>query len=349
MANKPMHARHARSAAFFLLMFSAFTCMADKGEQLYVDNCAICHGHQGQGGVGIPLGLEAFLAQTPDEYIRRTIRVGRPGRIMPSFYRLSNQDIDAIITHIRSWRDIRAPAWNASPIKADSVKGKVLFDAHCVSCHGKDARGGKGTGLMFSRPRDLPISPPSLNNQGFLNSVSDVMLKTIITHGRQKTPMPAASQFGLSEGDVNNLVSYIRSFQKTMMTGEQIIEEPAVIMYTSSYSFDKTLENIERAVVNNKFKLIEFSAEDKGTATNNTTEARVYFCNYDLINDALAIDPRIGMFLPCQITVVNYNGVVQAMSINPKRLSQLFNNDELDEACQVMHDTYSKILKEATQ
>ncbi|MBI3188746.1 MAG: c-type cytochrome [Gammaproteobacteria bacterium] len=330
-------------------MFSAFTCMADKGEQLYVDNCAICHGHQGQGGVGIPLGLEAFLAQTPDEYIRRTIRVGRPGRIMPSFYRLSNQDIDAIITHIRSWRDIRAPAWNASPIKADAVKGKVLFDAHCVSCHGKDARGGKGTGLMFSRPRDLPISPPSLNNQGFLNSVSDVMLKTIITHGRQQTPMPAASQFGLSEGDVNNLVSYIRSFQKTMMTGEQIIEEPAVIMYTSAYSFDKTLENIKRAVDNNKFKLIDFSTEDKGTAANNTTEAKVYFCNYDLINDALAIDPRIGMFLPCQITVVNYNGVVQAMSINPKRLSQLFNNDELDEACQVMHDTYSKILKEATQ
>jgi cytochrome c oxidase cbb3-type subunit III len=120
-------------------------------------------------------------------------------------------------------------------------------------------------------------------------------------------------------------------------------------MYTSAYSFDKTLENIKRAVDNNKFKLIDFSTEDKGTAANNTTEAKVYFCNYDLINDALAIDPRIGMFLPCQITVVNYNGVVQAMSINPKRLSQLFNNDELDEACQVMHDTYSKILKEATQ
>jgi cytochrome c oxidase cbb3-type subunit 3 len=179
---------------------------------------------------------------------------------MPSFYRLSNNDIDAIITHIRSWRVTRVPQWNATPIRADTSKGKVLFDTHCVSCHG-GCRGGKGTGLMFSRPRDLPISPPALNNQGFLNSVSDEMLKTIITHGRKQTPMPAASQFGLNEGDINNLVSYIRSFQKTMMTGEQFVEEPAVIMYTSSYSFDKTLENIKRAVVNNKFELISFGAE----------------------------------------------------------------------------------------
>jgi cytochrome c oxidase cbb3-type subunit III len=349
MTHKPMLSIHAKAAVIFLLVLSTFTCLADKGEQLYLDNCAICHGRQGQGGVGIPLGLEAFLEQTPDEYIRRSIRVGRPGRIMPSFYRLSNNDIAAIITHIRSWRDTRAPQWNDTPIKANASQGKALFDAHCVSCHGKDARGGKGTGLMFSRPRDLPISPPALNNQGFLNSVSDDMLKTIITHGRKQTPMPAASQFGLNEGDVNNLVSYIRSFQKTMMTGEQIIEEPAVIMYTSSYSFDKTLENIKRAVVNNKFKLIDFSAEDNRTEADDKTEARVYFCNYDLINDALAIDPRIGMFLPCQITVIKYHGVVQAMSINPKRLSQLFNNDELDEACQLMHDTYSKILQEATQ
>ena len=75
----------------------------------------------------------------------------------------------------------------------------------------------------------------------------------------------------------------------------------------------------------------------------------VYFCNYEIINDALAIDPRVGMFLPCRITVIEHNGHVQAMSINPKRLSQLFNNDELDKACDRMYDTYSLILEKATQ
>ena len=36
------------------------------------------------------------------------------------------------------------------------------------------------------------------------------------------------------------------------------------------------------------------------------------------------------------------------MSINPKNLSHLFNNTELDKACQKMHDLYSDIMEEAT-
>lgn len=343
---------YTRTSLLFILLLSPLTSLADKGEQLYLDNCAICHGRQGQGGVGIPLGLASFLRQTPDEYLRRTIRVGRPGRIMPSFYRLSDNEIDAIIGYIRSWKKTPVPKWNAARIKGDADKGKVLFDTHCVSCHGQDARGGKGTGLMFSRPRDLPISPPSLNNQGFLNSVSDTMLKTIITEGRKQTPMPAASQFNLNEDDINNLVSYIRSFQKTMMTGEHIIEEPAIIMYRSAYSFEQTIENIKRTVVDKKFKLTEMQPVDSPKVSaggDDKHHTMVYFCNYDIINEALTIDPRIGMFLPCKITVTESNGVVQAMSINPKRLSQLFNNDELDKACEEMHDTYSRILREATQ
>lgn len=343
---------YAGAMLLFTLLLGPLNCLADRGEQLYLDNCAICHGRQGQGGVGIPLGLVSFLQQAPDEYLRRTIRVGRPGRIMPSFYRLSDDDIEAIIGHIRSWKKTPVPEWDGTRIKADAGKGKALFETHCVSCHGKDARGGKGTGLMFSRPRDLPISPPALNNQGFLNSVSDRMLKTIITQGRKQTPMPAASQFNLDEDDINNLVSYIRSFQKTMMTGEHIIDEPAILMYRSAYSFEQTIENIRRAVVDNKFKLTGMQSEDKryaGEIQDDKSHTMVYFCNYDIINDALAIDPRIGMFLPCKITVTEFNGVVQAMSINPKRLSQLFNNDELDQACEQMHQTYSRILREATQ
>ncbi len=334
------------------LLISTFPCQAVDGEKLYLEKCAICHGREGQGGVGLPLSLESFLARTPDEYIHRSIRVGRPGRIMPSFYRLSEPEIAGIIRYIRSWKNTPVPAWDATPVKGDARSGKALFDKHCVSCHGKDARGGKGTGLMFSRPRDLPISPPALNNQGFLNSVTDVMLKTVITHGGKGTPMPAASEFGLKDDDINNLVSYIRGFQITQMSSEQMIDEEAIILYQSPYSFDKTVENVKKAVVANKFELIPFKLRDthqSASAKSQRKTAKVNFCNYEMINDALAIDPRIGMFLPCQVTVIKYFSAVQVMSINPKRLSQLFNNDELDQACQRMYDTYDKILREATQ
>jgi cytochrome c oxidase cbb3-type subunit 3 len=347
-----MFSLHKKPALFLILFFTSLSCLADQGEQLYTDNCAICHGHEGSGGVGIPLGLEAFLEQAPDEYLRRTIRVGRPGRIMPSFYRLSDHDIDAIIGHIRSWKQTPIPQWDGIRIKANADTGKLLFDKYCVSCHGADGRGGKGTGMMFSRPRDLPIAPPSLNNQGFLNSASDQMLKTIITHGRNQTPMPAASQYNLTDDDINNLVSYIRSFQQTMMSGEQMLDEPPVLTYNSPYTFSETIEKVKRAVVGKKYKLIRDQALDHGFVPEqeeSKTHTMVYFCNYDILNDALAIDPRVGLFLPCRITVMEQNGQVQAMSINPKRLSQLFNNDELDKACNEMHDTYSSILKEATQ
>ena len=343
---------YKKPALLLILFFTSLPCLADKGELLYTDNCAICHGHEGTGGVGIPLGLKAFLEQASDEYLHRTIRVGRPGRIMPPFYRLSEHDIDSIISYIRSWKKTTIPEWDGTRIKGNARAGKQLFSKHCVSCHGEYGRGGKGTGMMFSRPRDLPIAPPALNNQGFLNSASDQMIKRIIKQGRKQTAMPAASQFNLTDDGINNLVSYIRSFQKTMMSGEQILEESPLLTYNSPYTFSETIERIKRAAVGNNFKLVRDQALDHGFVPEkqeSKTHTMVYFCNYDIVNDALVVDPRVGLFLPCRITVTETYGRVQAMSINPKRLSQLFNNDELDDACDRMHDTYSVILEEATK
>ncbi len=362
MTIKSIFSISAKQVLVFISLFSAHVIViaatkvpdsqAERGKQLYTDNCAICHGHNGTGGVGIPLGLEDFLAQTPDEYLHRTIRVGRPGRIMPSFYRLSDAEIKAIISHIRSWKKTTIPAWDGTRIRADAARGKQLFEQYCISCHGKEGRGGKGTGMMFSRPRDLPIAPPALNNQGFLNSVSDQMLKNIITHGRKQTPMPAASEFKLGEKDVENLVSYIRSFQKTMMSGEQIIDEPPILSYTSKHSYEETLQKLKQSVIDKNYEIkgqtpLDYGFVDKSQESK--THMMMNFCNYEIINEALEIDPRIGMFLPCRITVTETDGYVRVMSINPKRLSQLFNNDELDKACEGMYETYSQILQEATQ
>ena len=129
-----------------LLLLLPASVTASTGQALYQDNCAICHGTDGLGGVGIPLALPSFLEQVPDEYLHRTIRVGRPGRVMPPFYKLSADEINAIIGHIRSWSKKPAPAWDASPIKGNKTRGRILFNSHCSSCHGKEGKGGKGKG-----------------------------------------------------------------------------------------------------------------------------------------------------------------------------------------------------------
>ena len=74
----------------------------------------------------------------------------------------------------------------------------------------------------------------------------------------------------------------------------------------------------------------------------------IYFCNFNFLYEALKIDPRVGMFLPCRVTVVEQDGVVMVMAINPMRLRRIFNNVELNEACHEMRDVYETILEDAT-
>jgi len=99
------------------------------------------------------------------------------------------------------------------------------------------------------------------------------------------------------------------------------------------------------------FRIIREQTLSQGLETEqpkNNHQTIIYFCNFNFLYKALAIDPRVGLFLPCRITVVENKGKVQVMSINPNRLSRLFNNDELNKACTDMHEMYTSILEEAT-
>ena len=58
---------------------------APDGGRLYATHCAVCHGDKGTGGVGIPLALPSFLESVDDAFLRKTIRHGRTGRVMPAF------------------------------------------------------------------------------------------------------------------------------------------------------------------------------------------------------------------------------------------------------------------------
>lgn len=324
----------------------------DRGEALYLENCAICHGTEGTGGMGIPLSIASFLDSASDEYLRKSIRLGRPDRIMPSFYRMSEFQVYDIIRFISSWLIKPAPTWNNTPVKGDIARGKALFSTHCESCHGKDGYGGHGSGLRFSRPKNLPITAPALNNQGFLNSAPDEMLHFIIKHGRNNTPMPSAKSLSLTDADINHLVRYIRSFQQPILhSNSRYKEEPASLLVDSPYSFSETVDNVKRAITGSNFVHIRDQSLNFGFNTSPSKNARqtiIYFCNFSFLNEALKIDPRVGMFLPCRITVTENNGKVQMMSINPKHLSQLFNNRELSESCDQMYDIYTSILEDAS-
>ncbi len=335
-----------------ILVFTAFVVnAAPDGAALYHQYCAVCHGDDGKGGVGVPLSLSSFINSVSDEYLKTTIRLGRPGRIMPSFPKLSDAQINALVEHMRAWSDAPVVTHNTEPVKGDVKHGEALFAKHCVQCHGEKGKGGTGTGVTFSRKRDLPIIAPALNNPGFLAAATDAMIKDTLIFGREGTPMTSSLVTGLSEQDIDNLVSYIRSFeaQLTDAAKDEVIE--AVITADSPYTVEETIENLKAAIVDQNFTLIRTDYVEHGfveEGKENKKQVVIHFCNFNFLFQALAIDPRVGIFLPCRVTVTEQeDGKVQVATINPMRLSGLFNNDELKAACKEMTGIYEAIIEDA--
>ena len=193
---------HPRTLLLLFALLPTAVLAAPNGAELFSQHCAVCHGQYGSGGVGTPLALESFLTGVSDEYLAKTIRNGRPGRVMPAFRTLSDAQVGAIVGHVRSWSESPAPAEDQTPVAGDPVLGAELFAVHCAGCHGADAKGGQGTGVTLSRPRDLPIIPPALNNPGFLAAASDRMIRATIETGREGTPMPGFGEL-LSAAEID--------------------------------------------------------------------------------------------------------------------------------------------------
>lgn len=86
---------------------------AAKGQALYTQHCATCHGPNGLTGgdpnlTGNSIGNPVFLRQATDGFLRYAIVHGRTGTGMTPFGQarggpLSDQDVEDIVTLMRTW------------------------------------------------------------------------------------------------------------------------------------------------------------------------------------------------------------------------------------------------------
>jgi cytochrome c oxidase cbb3-type subunit 3 len=344
-------AMYTRTLLLWLALLPTAALAAPDGAELYSQHCAVCHGQYGSGGVGAPLALESFLAGVSDEYLAKTIRNGRPGRVMPAFRTLSDAQVGAIVGHVRRWSESPALAEDPTPVVGDPMLGAELFAVHCAGCHGADGEGGQGTGVTLSRPRDLPIVPPALNNPGFLAAASDQMIRATIETGREGTPMPGFGE-RLSAAEIGAVTRFIRSLQDQAEAPDKSEGEPYILVEESPYDLEQTVANVRSAAIAANFKIIRSDHLEHGLVPEGQESAKmmfVDFCNFKFLFEALQVDPRIGMYLPCRISVAETeDGRVLIMAVNPRALSPLFNNRELDGACETMYDLYATIIEEAT-
>jgi len=336
-----------------ILMLSATQLLAaPDGDRLYQDKCEACHGQQGRGGVGIPLSLPAFQRDVSDEFLKKTIQLGRPGRVMPAFPFLSDAQLSALVKTLRSFVEKPLPPVKTPAIiNGDAVRGGKLYQKYCIACHGAQGEGGKGTGVTFSRPRDAEIIATSLSNSGFQLAASDEMIWRTLAYGREGTPMPSYLKQGLSEQQISDLVTFVRTMKHTQTPVHETEDVPSFLQAETDDSMEVVLEAVKKAIVGANFRLIRIQKFEQGMVAEgaeNPDKIIVYFCNFGLLNRALAIDPRVGLFLPCRLTLVREKGKITIYAMNPQAVSGSFNNEELNQLCTQMRVTYEGILEEVT-
>jgi len=326
---------------------------APDGAELYKEHCSACHQMEGRGGIGLPL-LNAKLGDVSDIYLRKTIRLGRPGRVMPGFLRMSDAQVDAVIKFLRLSSGTKSAEFDGEPIAGDPARGKTLYGEHCVKCHAADGSGeGRGTGVTQSRDRSFLVMPASISNPGFLASATDQMMRRVISVGRKSSGMPAFASGKLSDSEIDDVVAYVRTFERQKRKVEVLdADERPTHIYDSPYDFDTTVANVKASLTGANFRIFPDRLLEQGLVdefSTNTRQIGVRFCNFNELYGMLKIEPRLGVVLPCRITIMERGDGQVIMAVpNLRVISRWFNNDELVDLWDRMEETFVDIIDEVT-
>ena len=175
---------------------------------LYHENCAGCHGPDGQNGAAYDLANPLYQSWVDDAALHKIIADGEPGTQMPAFGRsaggfLTDAQIDALVHGMRSaWQKSGAsngqqPPPYAASATGDATQGKAAYQAACARCH--EQSNGK-------------VTDPT-----YLALVNDQALRTIIIAGRPDLNHPNwqgdIEGRALTDQDVANIVAWLGSLR----------------------------------------------------------------------------------------------------------------------------------------
>lgn len=126
-------------------------------------------------------------------------------------------------------------------------------------------------------------------------------------------------------------------------------EQPMLNVFLKGRNIEQASESLIQAINNNNFSFIRQQSIDSRLvpAEREAKSARIiYFCNFDLMSRALAIDTRTAEFLPCRITLTETADGVEMTAVNPAWVSSRLGNERLHEYCQRMKQDYLTIMSE---
>jgi len=162
------------------------------GRNLFMNNCAACHGSDARGAPGFPnLTDKDWLFGGTPEAIVQTISYGRTS-VMPAWRDVLGGDagVEDVLAYVLSLSGRHGSSGNVE-------NGRARFASICVACHGADGRGNQVVGA------------PNLTDQVWLNGGAVATVRETIAKGRQ-AQMPAQLE-RLGETRVKLLAAYVIS------------------------------------------------------------------------------------------------------------------------------------------
>jgi cytochrome c oxidase cbb3-type subunit 3 len=161
------------------------------GRNLFLNNCATCHGSDGGGAPGFPnLADNDWLWGGDPDTVLATVSNGRMGVMPPWGEALGSSGVEDVLAYVMSLSGRKLEAGNVAA-------GQQKFVELCSACHGADGRGNAAMGA------------PNLTDATWLHGGSLAAVRETIEKGRTGT-MPAHVA-RLGETRVKLLAAYVLS------------------------------------------------------------------------------------------------------------------------------------------
>lgn len=191
------------------------------GKAIFLVNCAACHQPTGRGGGPYPP-----LAKNPDVNaadsagLIRTVLNGRTGPItvngtqyggnMPSWRELSDAQIAAVLTYVRSAWSNSAPAVSADQVEAArapvALSGEALFAAHCATCHQSSGQGTDAYPPLAGNPVVAAADPSAM-----IAVIVNGRTGPLTVNGKTYNGRMPTWKGQLTNADIASVATYVRS------------------------------------------------------------------------------------------------------------------------------------------
>jgi cytochrome c oxidase cbb3-type subunit 3 len=176
------------------------------GRNLFLNNCATCHGSDGGGATGFPnLTDQDWLWGGDPDTVVATISSGRTGVMPPWGGALGDAGLEDVLSYVLGLQGRKIAT-------GDARVGGEKFAMFCAACHGADARGNPALGT------------PNLTDAVWLHGGSLAAVRASIRDGRGGAMPAHAGRLG--ETRIKLLAAYVLSLSTPAAATAQLNHEP---------------------------------------------------------------------------------------------------------------------------